>query len=157
LNNPLHEFGSRLDRALRAAVCAAAAGAAGAVALLFFSIAAFVAIRDARGTVEASLALGCAYLLVALIAVVVLVAMQRRARREREEKERRAREAARAGPAWWQDPAVLSAGVQAARMFGVRATVPLGIAAALAGFFLGGAARDRGKGGGTGTSSADRS
>ena len=104
------------------------------VALIFFTIAAYIWLSQRYDSLTAALTLASIYLVLALIAVAVLVIVRRR------EIERAKRElAARArAPAFWQDPRVLAAGVEIGRMIGWKKTVPL----AALGLFAVGIARE---------------
>ena len=126
--NPFHELGAKVGRTVRAMILACAAGAAGIAALFFFSLGAFLWLRELYGTVNASLALGGAYTFVAIVAVVaILVVRRRHPAPEPPQKPM---------PQWWADPMMLTAGVEVLKLVGRRRTLPLALAAVLAGFAL---------------------
>ncbi|MBV9560307.1 MAG: hypothetical protein JOY90_07575 [Bradyrhizobium sp.] len=109
---------------------AAAAGAAAITALLFFTIALFVWLRESYGTVEACLALGLIYLVVALAALAAVFVLQRRHPEPPPAPKK-------AAPQWWQDPMILTTGLEAARILGPRKAVTLAaVAAFVVGFFV---------------------
>jgi hypothetical protein len=131
--NPLNEIGARINRTMRAMVLAAAAGAAAVTALFFFSLGLFLWLQQEYGTINASLALGGGYAFIALVALVsVLVRTHSRPPRHE------ARPAAPSPqPQWWADPVLLTTGLQVLRSLGRRSTLPLAIAAIVAGFVFG--------------------
>jgi uncharacterized membrane protein len=92
-------------------ICALVAGVSGIIAILLFGIAIFIWTAGRYGSLEASLAMACFFLVAALIALaVMLYARSEAARRaaERAEQERREREeAAKNAPPAWMDPALL--------------------------------------------------
>jgi|SRR5689334_4595341 hypothetical protein len=105
------------------AIIAAAAAAGAAV---FLVIALFVWIAQHYGALIAAVALGCAFVLVALIALAVcLIARRRNMERARVEL------AARGSN--WLDPRLLTVGVQLAQQIGWRRIVSLVGVALLAG------------------------
>ncbi len=125
LAGPLADFKARFNVALRTAAWAAVAALAGAVAVLFFCIALFAWLAQQYGSITAGLVLGGIFLLIALIIGVICMAVrQKRARTQ-------ARQAA-ASSNWWQDPALMLAGLQIVRMIGVRRLVPIAIIGGIA-------------------------
>jgi len=131
--NPLNEIGARINRTMRAMVLAAAAGAAGVSALFFLSLGSFLWLQQEYGTINASLALGGGYAFIALIALVAVLVLTHAPQPAHE-----ARPAAPPAQAqWWADPVLLSTGLQVLRSLGRRRTLPLAIAAIVAGFVFG--------------------
>jgi hypothetical protein len=140
LPNPFSEIGSRINRTLKAMVLAAAAGAAGVTALFFICLGAFLWLREVYGTINASLALGSFFSFLAFVALISAVVMRRRPTALREARPAETRAAPRPAPAqWWTDPMILTTAVQVVRTLGGRRTLPLTLAAVLAGFALSGA------------------
>jgi hypothetical protein len=86
-----------------------------AVALVFFSLAAFVWAEENYGTVEAALLLGAIFLLTAGAIVLAAWVHYRRLRE---------RVPAASSPPLWKDPAILAAGVELVRMVGIRRIIP---------------------------------
>jgi hypothetical protein len=136
--NPLSDIGAKVNRTLRSMVLAAAAGAAAVAALFFFSLGGFLWLQQTYGTINASLVIGGAYALLAVIASVAVLISQHRKPAERPT-------AAAAAPQWWADPVMLTTGIEVLRMLGRRSTLPLAIAAVLAGFVFGGSVSKRQK------------
>ncbi len=101
----------------------AAAGAAGAV--VFLLVALFVWLAQLYGALIAAVALGCAFVLIALIALAVCL-MTRRRNMERAQLELAARSSN------WFDPKLVTVGVQIAQQIGWRRLVSLAGVALLA-------------------------
>jgi hypothetical protein len=101
----------------------AAAGAAGAV--VFLLVALFVWLAQLYGALIAAVALGCAFVLIALIALAVCL-MTRRRNMERARLELAARSSN------WFDPKLVTVGVQIAQQIGWRRLVSLAGVALLA-------------------------
>src|SRR5215475_3518286 len=114
-----------LDRTFKHLICEAIMAAAAAIALFFFTLAAYVFISERYGAFVAALVLGGAYLLVALAALIWL-----RLIRQKEAKQ----DAGTSAAQLLQDPIVVSTGLEVLRMFGSRKAVPL--AALLAGVLI---------------------
>src|SRR5438132_13249 len=103
----------------------AAAGAAGAV--VFLLVALFVWLAQLYGALIAAVALGCAFVLIALIALAVCL-MTRRRNMERARLELAARSSTS-----WLDPKLVAVGVQIGQAIGWRRLAALGALAVLAG------------------------
>jgi hypothetical protein len=131
--NPLQEIGAKVNRTVRAMVLAAAAGAAGVSALFFFSLGLFLWLQQEYGTISASLALGGGYAFFALVALVSVLVLTHAPAPKHEPR------AAAPPPQqqWWADPVLLTTGLQVLRSLGRRSTLPLAIAAIVAGFVFG--------------------
>jgi hypothetical protein len=105
-------------------VIVAAAAAVGG--LIFLLIALFVWLAQLYGTLIAAVALGCAFVLIALIALAVAL-MTRRSNMQRARLELAARSSN------WLDPKLMTVGVQIAQQIGWRRLVSLVGVALLAG------------------------
>jgi arginine exporter protein ArgO len=108
----------RLDRTFKHLMCETIAGAAAAIALFFFSMAAYALISERYSPVIASLVLGGAYAVVALAAMVWLRILRR---------EEANQDAAASTAQLLQDPLILSAGLEALRAVGSRKAAPLAL------------------------------
>jgi hypothetical protein len=97
------------------AIVAAAAAVGG---LIFLLIALFVWLAQLYGALIAAVALGCAFVLIALIALAVAL-MTRRSNMERARVELAARSSN------WFDPRLLTVGVQIAQQIGWRRVISL--------------------------------
>ena len=75
---PIALLKHKIDTALKSTACAIVAGLAALVALAFFCAAAFLWIARDQGAIVASLALGGAFLLVAVLALIVMLLLGRR-------------------------------------------------------------------------------
>ncbi len=106
---------NRVDVALKSAACGAIAATAILVALAFFCAAAFIALDDRLGVVDACLVFGGAFLLVALSAAILVLLLRRRAARER------------ARLAHALDPQVLAIGAEIIRLLGGRRAASVGL------------------------------
>ena len=102
------------------------AAAAAVGALIFLLIALFVWLAQLYGALIAAVALGCAFVLIALIALAVAL-MTRRSNMERARLELAARSSN------WLDPKLMTVGVQIAQQIGWRRLVSLVGVALLAG------------------------
>ena len=107
-----------LDRTFKHLICEAIMAAAAAIALFFFTLAAYVFISERYGAFVAALVLGGAYLLVALAALIWL-----RLIRQKEAKQDSVTSAAQL----LQDPMVLSTGLEVLRMLGSRKGAPVAV------------------------------
>jgi hypothetical protein len=140
LPNPFSEIGARINRTLKAMVLAAAAGAAGVTALFFLCLGAFLWLREVYGTINASLTLGGFFAFLALATLISAVVMRGRSTALRKARLAETRAAPQpAATQWWMDPMILTTAVQVVRTLGGRRTLPLTLAAVLAGFALSGA------------------
>lgn len=123
------QLSEKIASAMEVMLSGAVLGAAAMVAIIFFSIGAFVWIDQSYGLVAACLSLGGFYLLVALLALAALLALRRRFNVPR-------RVPAPAQPQWWQDPALLATGLQLGRTLGASRLIPMLVIGALAANFL---------------------
>ena len=94
------------------------AAAAAVGALIFLLIALFVWLAQLYGALIAAVALGCAFVLIALIALAVAL-MTRRSNMERARLELAARSSN------WLDPKLMTVGVQIAQQIGWRRVISL--------------------------------
>jgi hypothetical protein len=127
LKSLIGEVTRPLTGGLKLAGWAIVIAAAVLVAIIFFSIAAFVWACQTYGTVNAALLLGAFYLLVALVALAVALVQYRRAFRRKPPPPKSA--------PLWKDPTMIAAGVELVRIIGVRrliSVVALGAALAAA-------------------------
>jgi uncharacterized membrane protein len=111
----------RLDRTLKQLIFEMIAGAAIVIALFFFSLAAFDSLSERYNAVVASLVLGGAYLILAAATLISLLIWLRIVRR----REEAAQGAAIGIAQLWQDPVVVSTGLQVLRALGSRKGSPL--------------------------------
>ena len=105
----------RFDRTFKHLIFVTIASAAGAIALLFFSLTAYLLLSERYSAIVASLVLGGLYLVVALAALIWLRLIRRR---------EADRDAAVSAAQLLQDPLVVSAGLQVLRMLGSRKAAP---------------------------------
>jgi len=107
-------------------------------ALVFLSVAAYLWLADLYGGAIAGLTVGCVHCLLAVIAAANCIRMRRRnkalALTELKSEEKRA--------PWWTDPAVLTVGLEIARIVGWRKIAPF-VTAGLLAATLGGARNGR--------------
>jgi hypothetical protein len=108
----------RLDRTLKHLIVETVAGAAAAVALFFFSLAAYISLGERYGAVVASLILGGAYLVLTLAALIWLRLMRRK---------EASQDAAVSAAQFLQDPLILSTGLEVLRALGSRKAAPLAV------------------------------
>lgn len=120
------------DGVLKLAVAGSIAAAAAIVAFFCFAVALFLFIQQNYGALEAWLAIGALFVLVAAAAGIALLIVRRRARGQ----QRKPREGGAALARLLQEPAVLLTGLQIARALGVRRVLPLVLLAAVAGGLL---------------------
>ena len=107
----------RLDRTLKQLTIATMAIAAAAIALCFFSLAAFVFMSERYNAIVASVVLGGVYLVLALAALVWLRLVR--------SKEEESRVAAVGAAQLWQNPIVVSTGLEVLKALGPRKVAPL--------------------------------
>jgi hypothetical protein len=115
-NSLVTELTRPLSGALKLAGWGAAVTIAAAMALSFFSLAAFVWAEERYGTVGASLLLGTFFF---IVTGAILVAARVHYRRSRDGMP------PGGTPPWWKDPAIIAAGVELARIVGVRRIIPV--------------------------------
>jgi hypothetical protein len=124
----------KIDFALKTTAFGVAAITAALVAGAFFCAASFVWIQQAHGAIIACLALGGAFVALAVIALIVLILYRRRA------------PPPRARAAWWNDPAMLATALEISRAFGGRRMTSMALVSALVvGLLLSRSADKRGK------------
>jgi hypothetical protein len=122
----------KLDRTFKQLLCLTMAAVAAAIALFFFSLAAFTSVSRTHDAIVASLVLGGGYLVLAAAVLIWMLIWLRLARRKEEE----ANKAAATGAAQLlQDPIVVSTGLGLLRALGSRRASPLA-AALLAGVVI---------------------
>ena len=109
----------RLDRTFKHLMCETIAGAAAAIALFFFSLAAYGFISERYNAIVASLVLGGAYLVLALVALIWLRVIR--------QKEAKQDDAAVSAAQLLQDPMIVSTGLEILRALGSRKAAPLAV------------------------------
>jgi hypothetical protein len=118
------ELKDKLDRALATAVLAAIAASAGVAAFFFVCVAIFVWTQQNYGTVTACIVLAVLFAVVASIAITIIAVARRRAAE-------RSRRRQSAKPQWWLDPAVMTLGVELAKVVGPRRIASMAVLGAL--------------------------
>jgi hypothetical protein len=122
----IEDFKSGTGTALRMTSLAAAVGFALFVALSFLSAAAFVAVLQKYGAVEACLTVAGIFLAISLIAAAIYVNKKRQAELRAALAAAAAREAAKsAASSMLADPMLLAAGLQLVRAVGLKKLIPL--------------------------------
>lgn len=109
---------ARVDIALKSAACGMIAALAAVIALAFFCAAAFIALAARRGTVDACLIFGGAFVLVAAIAATLVRLLRRRAVRNKVNLAQAA------------DPQTLAIGNAILQLLGGRRAASLGLVGA---------------------------
>jgi len=127
----MDELRTKIDGALKLAVAGAIFVAAAFAAFVCFAVALFLWTQQTYGVLEAWLAIGGLFLLVAIAGGTAALVVRRR-RPLPPPPPRRAEPAA----TLLQDPAVVVAGLQLARTLGARGILPLLVVGAIAGGFL---------------------
>jgi formate hydrogenlyase subunit 3/multisubunit Na+/H+ antiporter MnhD subunit len=125
----------KIDALMKLAVAGAIAAAAAVVAFFCFAISLFLWVQQNYGTLDAWLALGGLFLLLAIVCGIVMLSLRRRKPVKRR-SDAKPREQPSAISRLMQEPAVLLTGLQLARMLGPRVIVPVVLLAAVAGGFL---------------------
>lgn len=134
----IDDFKTRLDLTLKAVVAGAIAAFAAVTAFWCAIVVLFLYVMQNFGTLEAWAAVGGVFLLIAVGAAIPLL---RTARRQREIKHKEilrkaAEEKKEREKDWWQDPAMVLAGVQLARSLGIKRMLPVLTVVAVAGGYL---------------------
>jgi hypothetical protein len=119
----------RIDGALKIAVAGAVAAAAAIAAFTCFAIVIFLWTQQTYGTLEAWIALGAVFALVAAIGGSTVLVVRKRGVPKMRERPREASGLARL----LQEPAVLLTGLQLVRGLGLRGVLPLLLLAIVAG------------------------
>jgi hypothetical protein len=121
----------RVSTVLKTAAWGGVAIVAGLISLLFFCIAVFIWTADAYGPTMAAVALGAAFLAIAIAAFTACAVIRRRQELARQR-------AAQAQAQWWLDPKVMLTAAQVARVVGIRRFIPIVlIGSVVAGLLLG--------------------
>jgi hypothetical protein len=122
----IEDFKSGTGTAVRMTSLAAAVGFALFVALAFLSAAAFVAVLQKYGPIEACLTVAGIFLVISLIAAAIYSAKKRESERRAAAAAAAAREAAKsAASSVLADPMLLAAGLQLVRAVGLKKLIPL--------------------------------
>jgi hypothetical protein len=130
----LDDLKEKVDAMMKLAVARAIASAAAVVAFFCFAISLFLWVQQTYGTLDAWLALGALFLMLAIVCGIVMITLRRRKPVKRPEP--KPREQPSAVSKLLQEPAVLLTGLQLVRMLGPRVIVPALILSAVAGGFL---------------------
>jgi hypothetical protein len=130
----LDDLKDKVDAMMKLAVAGAIAAGAAVVAFFCFAISLFLWVQQTYGTLDAWLALGALFLLLAVVCGIAMISLRRRKPVKRVEP--KPREQPSAVSRLLQEPAVLLTGLQLVRMLGPRVIVPALILTAVAGGFL---------------------
>jgi formate hydrogenlyase subunit 3/multisubunit Na+/H+ antiporter MnhD subunit len=131
----LDDLKDKVDAMMKLAVAGAIASAAAVVAFFCFAISLFLWVQQTYGTLDAWLALGGLFLVLAIICGIVMISL-RRPRKKEKRPDPKPREQTISVSRLLQEPAVLLTGLQLVRMLGPRVIVPALILSAVAGGFL---------------------
>ncbi|MCC6948590.1 MAG: phage holin family protein [Bradyrhizobiaceae bacterium] len=123
----MNELRGRIDAALKLAVAGSIFVIAGFAAFVCFTVAIFLWTQQTYGSLEAWIAIGALFLVVAVAGAIALLVVRRRAR-SLPPPPRRAQPAT-----LLQDPAVIVAGLQLVRTLSARGVLPLLVIGAIAG------------------------
>lgn len=122
----IEDFKDGTGTAVRMTSIAALVGFALLVTIAFLSAAAFIAVQQAYGSIQACLTVAGIFLVIALIAAAVYSGKKRDARLRAERAAAAAREAAKsAASSMLADPMLLAAGLQVVRAVGLKKLIPL--------------------------------
>jgi len=122
----IEDFKTGTGTAVRMTSLAAAVGFALFVAVCFLSAAAFVAVLQKFGPVEACLTVAGIFLVISLIAAAIYANKKRQAELRAAAAAAAAREAAKsAASSMLADPMLLAAGLQLVRAVGLKKLIPL--------------------------------
>jgi formate hydrogenlyase subunit 3/multisubunit Na+/H+ antiporter MnhD subunit len=131
----LDDLKDKVDAMMKLAVAGAIASAAAVVAFFCFAISLFLWVQQTYGTLDAWLALGGLFLVLAIICGIVMISL-RRPRKKEKRPDPKPREQPISVSRLLQEPAVLLTGLQLVRMLGPRVIVPALILSAVASGFL---------------------
>jgi hypothetical protein len=134
---PLNDLKSRLQAALTIGAWGGAALIAAVIAAAFFCVALFLWLAREYDAITAALVLGAVFLLVAAVPAVICLVLRRHQPR-----------AALPQHQWWQEPAVLLAGLEVVRIVGARRLLPIAIMGGLIAGLVSGRSDDRRAGAG---------
>ena len=130
----IDDLKQKVDTMLKLAVAGAIAAAAATVAFFCFAISLFLWVQQNYSTLDAWMALGVLFVVVAIVCGIVMIAVRRR--RPRPRSESKPREQPSAVSRLLQEPAVLLTGLQIMRLLGPRVIVPVILLGAVAGGLL---------------------
>ncbi len=119
---------------LKLAVAGAIAAAAATVAFFCFAVSLFLWVQQNYSTLDAWVALGVLFFVVAIVCGIVMIVVRRR--RPTPRSEAKPREQPSAVSRLLQEPAVLLTGLQIMRLLGPRVIVPVILLGAVAGGLL---------------------
>jgi hypothetical protein len=132
LKGLIDDLKNSTGNSLRMTSLVALAGFAGFVALCFLCAAAFIAVLQRYGVIEACLTIAAIFVIIAAVFAQVYAVKQRRLRERAAAAARAAAKAAANAPLI--DPMMVATGIQIARTLGLKKVIPL---LALAGVALG--------------------
>ena len=125
----IDDLKQKVDTMLKLAVAGAIAAAAATVAFFCFAISLFLWVQQNYSTLDAWMALGVLFVVVAIVCGIVMLAVRRRKPAQRPKP----REQPSAVSRLLQEPAVLLTGLQIMRLLGPRVIVPVILLGAVAG------------------------
>jgi uncharacterized membrane protein (DUF485 family) len=126
LQRIIEDFKDGTGNAVRMTSIAAVVGFAMLITIAFASAAAFMAVQQAYGSIQACLTVAGIFLVIALLAAAVYSSKKREARLRAERAAAAAREAAKsAASSMLADPMLLAAGLQVVRAVGLKKLIPL--------------------------------
>jgi hypothetical protein len=125
----IDDLKSKVDGMLKLAVAGAVMAAALVAAFMCFTVALFLWMQDAYGTLEAWMAVGALFAVVAALGGLFVLIVRRRNHKPQRERTQEPSAVARL----LQEPAVLLTGLQLARMVGGRGLLPIILLGAVAG------------------------
>ena len=128
----IDDLKQKVDTMLKLAVAGAIAAAAATVAFFCFAISLFLWVQQNYSTLDAWMALGVLFVVVAIVCGIVMLAVRRRKPAQRPKP----REQPSAVSRFLQEPAVLLTGLQIMRLLGPRVIVPVILLGAVAGGLL---------------------
>ncbi len=130
----IDDLKQKVDTMLRLAVAGAIAAAAATVAFFCFAVSFFLWVQQNYSTLDAWMALGALFVVVAIVCGVVMIVVRKR--RPTPRSEPKPREQPSAVSRLLQEPAVLLTGLQIMRLLGPRVIVPVILLGAVAGGML---------------------
>jgi formate hydrogenlyase subunit 3/multisubunit Na+/H+ antiporter MnhD subunit len=130
----IDDLKQKIDTMLKLAVAGAIAAAAATVAFFCFAISLFLWVQQNYSTLDAWVAIGTLFVVVAIACGIVMIVVRKRRPAARSEPKRR--EQPSAVSRLLQEPAVLLTGLQIVRILGPRVIVPVILLGAVAGGLL---------------------
>jgi hypothetical protein len=127
--NLIDDLKAKVDGMLKLAVAGAIAASAAVVAFICFTVALFLWMQQTYGPLEAWLAIGALFAMLAALGAIFLLVLRRRTNKAATVRAQEPSAAARL----LQEPAVLLAGLQVLRLVGKRGLIPIILLGAVAG------------------------